>query len=252
MPGHDFQHSSGSHRLAPRLRCWLCSRSREQSETVLLTDTTSHGLLPFYFGAHELRPGVLRSFVPPAESAGETISLVIYDVAAGSADLARQQLLADEILSTAQGSHRLLLDLSSGSSWLMRQMADLHPTVLVPIAPDMNSVVSLQSVERLFAAITDSDDRPILPYYVLNQFDASLPLHLDVREVFRRQLGDRLLSFAIRHSPAVSEALAQGTTVLDYAPDAPVSQDYRDIASWLAQASPPVTAGFRSLGRGEQ
>ena len=34
-------------------------------EKVLLTDTTSHGLLPFYFGASELRQGVVRTFSPP-------------------------------------------------------------------------------------------------------------------------------------------------------------------------------------------
>ena len=39
-----------------------------------------------------------------------------------------------------------------------------------------------------------------LPNYVLNQFDSSLPLHLDVREVLREQLGDRLLPFVIRHA----------------------------------------------------
>ena len=109
----------------------------------------------------------------------------------------------------------------------------MHPTVLVPMAPDMNSVISLQAVERLFRGVTDSDGRPVLPFYVLNHFDATLPLHLDVREVLRRQLGDRLLRVAIRRAPVVSEALAEGMTVVDYAPDAPVAQDYLDVASWL-------------------
>jgi cellulose biosynthesis protein BcsQ len=103
---------------------------------------------------------------------------------------------------------------------------------------DMNSVISLQAVERVFRGIVDSDGRPLLPYYVLNQFDVSLPLHLDVREVLRRQLGDRLLRFVIRRSPAVSEALAQGMTVVDYEPDAPVSQDYIDVAAWLRSITP--------------
>jgi cellulose biosynthesis protein BcsQ len=84
----------------------------------------------------------------------------------------------------------------------------------------------------------------MLPYYVLNQFDTSLPLHLDVREVLRRKLGDRLLRFAIRRSQAVSEALAEGMTVVDYAPDAAVSQDYMDVASWLRSVSPPAKAEF--------
>ena len=39
-----------------------------QGEKVVLTDTTAHGLLPIYFGARELRPGVVRSFPPPPRS----------------------------------------------------------------------------------------------------------------------------------------------------------------------------------------
>ena len=223
-----------------------------QGEKVVLTDTTSHGLLPFYFGARELRPGVVRSFPPSLDNHGEPISLVIYEAAGKSEDERQQQTLAEEILRNGQGNHRLLLDMSSGSSWLVRQLADLHPIVLVPIAPDMNSVISLQAVERVFRGITDCDGRPVLPFYVLNQFDATLPLHVDVREVFRHQLGDRLLRFAIRNSPAVSEALAQGMTVVDYAPAAPVSQDYLDVASWLRDVSPPANGEFRSLRWGER
>jgi cellulose biosynthesis protein BcsQ len=150
------------------------------------------------------------------------------------------------------GRHRVLLDLSTGSNWLIRRLVDSHPVVLVPMAPDMNSVMSLRAVERMFRGIVDSEGRSLLPFYVLNQFDASLPLHLDVREVFRRQLGDRLLRLAIRRSPAVSEALAEGMTVLDYAPDASVSQDYRDIALWLRSISPPVTEEFLKMHRGER
>jgi cellulose biosynthesis protein BcsQ len=87
---------------------------------------------------------------------------------------------------------------------------------------------------------------------VLNQFDPSLPLHLDVREVLREQLGDRLLPFTLRRAPAVSEALAEGMTVLDYAPDAPVSQDYRDVALWLRSVSPPAMVESRGVRWGEE
>ena len=40
------------------------------TESVLLVDTTSHGLLPFYFGASELKPGIVRRFSPPSGSPG--------------------------------------------------------------------------------------------------------------------------------------------------------------------------------------
>ena len=216
-----------------------------QGERVVLTDTTSSGLLPYYFGEREVHPGEVRTFLPPEGSSGAAISLVIRDAAGMSEDRRWQEILTDEILRNGVGKQRAVLDLASGSSWLLRRMADLHPLVLVPLTGDMNSVISLQAVERVFRSIVDSDGRPLRPYYVLNQFDVSLPLHLDVREVLRRQLGDRLLRIAIRRSPAVSEALAEGMTVMDYAPGSPVTEDFMNLASWLRSYSAPAVQAFR-------
>ena len=216
-------------------------------EKVLLTDTTSHGLLPFYFGASELRQGVVRTFSPPSGSTDAPIYLVSYDVDQKGNDEESQAQLVDEITQNSKGTHRLLLDLTPSSGWIARRMARMNPTILVPVAPDMNSVISLQAVEKYFHGSIDADGRPLQPYYVLNQFDASLPLHLDVREVLRRQLGDRLLPFVIRRAPSVSESLAEGMTVVDYAPDEPVAEDYQNVASWLRTIAAPATAGFRNV-----
>lgn len=84
-------------------------------------------------------------------------------------------------------------------------------------------------------------------YYVLNQFDASLPLHLDVREAMRQTLGDRLLPIVIRRTPAVSEALAEGMTVMDYAPNSPVAEDYTQLATWIRNLNAPATTMFRGM-----
>ncbi len=195
---------------------------------VLLTDTTSHGLLPFYFGASELRQGTVRTFSPPSGSTDAPIYLVSYEVDQKAAIEPAQEKLVEEIVNNSRGTHRILLDLTVGSCWIVRHMSRMNPTILVPVAPDMNSVISLQTIEKFFHGMVDADGRPLQPYYVINQFDASLPLHLDVREVLRRQLGDRLLPFVIRRAPAVSEALAEGMTVVDYAPDSPVSGDYHE------------------------
>jgi cellulose synthase operon protein YhjQ len=216
-------------------------------EKVLLTDTTSHGLLPFYFGASELRPGTVRTFSPPSGSTDAPIYLVSYDVDQKGGDEAAQNLLTEEIVENSRGTHRILLDLTANSSWIIRRMARMNPTILVPVAPDMNSVISLQTVEKYFQGVNDGDGRPLQPFYVLNQFDTSLPLHLDVREVLRRQLGERLLPFVLRRAPAVSEALAEGMTVIDYAPDAAVAEDYQNVATWLRTVAAPATAGFRNV-----
>jgi cellulose synthase operon protein YhjQ len=216
-------------------------------EKVLLTDTTSHGLLPFYFGASELRQGTVRTFSPPSGSTDAPIYLVSYEIDQKGSDDAAQDKLAEEIINNSRGTHRILLDLNVASSWIVRRLSRMNPTILIPVAPDMNSVISLQTVEKFFAGVNDGDGRLLQPYYVLNQFDTSLPLHLDVREVMRRQLGDRLLPFVIRRAPAVSEALAEGMTVVDYAPDAPVAEDYLNLATWLRAVAAPATAGFRNV-----
>jgi cellulose biosynthesis protein BcsQ len=158
-----------------------------------------------------------------------------------------QGLFVEEIVGNSQGTHRILLDLSTSSNWVISHMARMNPTVLIPVSPDMNSVISLQFVEKFFHGISDSEGRALQPYYILNQFEPSLPLHLDVREVLRRQLGDRLLPFVIHRAHCVSEALAEGMTVMDYAPSEPIAQDYAHVATWLRNIAAPTMAGFRSV-----
>jgi cellulose synthase operon protein YhjQ len=213
-------------------------------ERVLLTDTTSHGLLPYYFGASELRPGVVRTFSPPPGSADAPIYLVSYDVPPQPSDPAAQEWLIDELARNSRGLQRVVLDLAPSAAWLAKRLAQLNSVVIVPVSPDMNSVISLGTVEKFFNGVTDGQGKPVQPYFLLNQFDSSQRLHLDVREVMRRQLGERLLPFVIRRSQSVSEALAEGMTVMDYAADAPVAADYMNLASWLRSLSTPAAAVF--------
>ena len=215
-------------------------------EKVLLTDTTTHGLLPFYFGANELRHGVVRTFTPPSGSADAPIDLVSYDADAYRHDEHAEGALAEEITASSRGAHRVLLDLHAASSWIIRRLALENPTILIPVAPDMNSVISLKTVENLVAEVTDAEGQPARTFFLLNHFDASLPLHLDVREVLRQRLGNRLLPFVIRRAPVVSEALAEGMTVVDYAPEDAVAGDYLHVAKWLRTLAAPAAASFRN------
>ena len=121
------------------LRCWRCSRWQAASarrawwrrwagrflrlgEKVLLTDTTSHGLLPFYFGASELRQGVVRTFSPPSGSTDAPIYMVSYDVNQRTGDEESQDWLDDELTrNSRKGMHRILLDLTPGAAWVARR-----------------------------------------------------------------------------------------------------------------------------------
>jgi cellulose biosynthesis protein BcsQ len=123
----------------------------------------------------------------------------------------------------------------------------LAPLVLIPVVPDLSSVVSVSAIDAFVQHNSSAGGKAMLPYYVLNQFDPSMPLHLDVREVLREQLGDRLLPFAMRHAPAISEALAEGMTVMDYAPNSSVAEDFGNLAGWLKSLSAAATGGSRGV-----
>jgi len=226
-----------------------------RGERVLLVDTAAYGLLPFFFGARDQRPGQLRTFNPPGVSADAPIQLLTLDPESHPQQQDSQappaDWLAQEVSRYAGSANRVLIDLPTASGATTRRVLRLAPIVLVPVLPDMNSVVSVGAIEGFFRNQANHPNfaagKPNLPFYLLNQFDYSLPLHLDVREILREQIGDRLIPFALRRSPSVSEALAEGMTVMDYAPNAVVTEDYANLAGWVRSVSAPAAQSYRGV-----
>jgi cellulose synthase operon protein YhjQ len=223
-----------------------------RGERVLLVDTAAFGLLPFFFGARDQRPGQLRTFSPPGVSSDAPIQMVTIDPESlgpepAGAEAGGLNGLAGEISRHARGSvGRVIVDLATASGATTRKLIRMAPMILVPVTPDMNSVVSVTSIDDFFEHNSPAGSKVPL-YYVMNQFDPSLPLHLDIREVLRQQLGDRLLPFALRRTPAVSEALAEGMTVMDYAPNSTVAEDYGALAGWVKSLSAPASTTYRGV-----
>jgi cellulose synthase operon protein YhjQ len=217
-------------------------------ERVLLADTAAVGLLPFYFGSREFRPGVVRTFSPPASAPGSALGSET-DAPVQVLNLQAERYptkghehdaLLGELLRDGRGTSRILVDVATASREVTSRLLVLRPTVLVPVLPDMSSVASLGLLQVLLA---DDDGVPSATVYLLNQFDASVRLHVDVRAALQQQMGDRLLPFVLRRSSAVSEALADGMTVIDYAPDSEAAEDYRSLADWLRTFAPPAAVG---------
>jgi cellulose synthase operon protein YhjQ len=214
-----------------------------RGERVLLVETTAYGLLPFFFGSQDRRTGVLRTFSPPEASGNAPVQMVTIDADALEAEAGGRESLAARIAEYTQGVSRVIVDVATASAATARRVLRMSPMILVPVVPDMNSVVSTHSIDAFFERNRDTGGKAPEIYYVLNEFDPSLPLHLDVREVLREQLGYRLLPFALRRSPAASEALAEGMTVIDYAADSVLAEDFNGLAGWLKSvAAPAVTS----------
>ncbi len=201
-------------------------------ERTLLTETSVHGVLPFYFGAQGPRPGVLRTFASnsPQEAPIQMLSL---DGDRHLAEGDRGNWLYEDLQRSSHEAGRIVIDVSGGLLGSIRQVLRLSPVVVVPVLPDVSSAAALQAVGDFFRNQRDANGRAIEPWFLLNQFDASVPLHRDVRDMLLQKYGERLLPFVIHRSPAVSEALAEGLTVLDYAPASEVASDILHFAGWV-------------------
>lgn len=218
-----------------------------RGERVLLVDTAPYGLMPFYFGAHDQRPGVLRTFSPPGTSGDAPIQMVTVDPDTLGPETATNEVMTAEISKYSRNVSRIIVDLATASGATTRRVLRMSPLVLVPMVPDMNSVVSVSSIDSFFQHNINLNSKQVMPYYILNQFDSSLPLHLDIREILREQLGDRLLPLSLRRAPAVSEALAEGMTVMDYAPNSTVAEDFANLAGWVQSQSAPASSAYRGV-----
>lgn len=205
----------------------------QMGERVLLVDTTSQGLLPFYFGGSDLRPSEVRTMRSGVESSSAPVDLLSLDVL-GQEERNGLEWLQHELSRAGRESNRILVDTSMLAPWVVWLLVGLNARIVVPVAPDMNSVITLRAVEEFFAELDADSGQMVRPMYLLNGFDAAQPLHLDVRELLRQQLGERLLPFVVRRSQAIADALAEGKTVMDAAAGSAVVADYQDAARWIA------------------
>ena len=208
----------------------------------LLVDTHVYGLLPLFFGARELPAGTSRTF---AGTNGAPLRILALDTSIHDTE----HPTVDQIAHHADGMDRILIDVSTGSIELLRKVLPLLPKVIVVLAPDMASVVSLQSVQKAIAEMEEECGTGIQAFYLLNQFDVSLRLHRDVRERLMRQLGRRLLPFAVRRGNAVAEALAAGMTIVDYASDSETVEDLRSLSQWIRELNEPRLGEMQDVRR---
>ncbi|MGH9589854.1 MAG: cellulose synthase operon protein YhjQ/BcsQ, partial [Terracidiphilus sp.] len=218
-----------------------------RGEHVLLVEATFLGSLQYFFGACDVRPGVVRTFRPPASSSDAPIRLATVDPDALLVESAVQGSLATDIQQWAQGASRVIVDVATGATAIARGMLQMSTVVLVPLIPDVHAIITASSIDAFFQRNGGAPGEHSEVYYLLNKFDPSLPLHLDVRAVLREKLGERMLPFALPRTPAISEALAEGMTIIDYAPDSPATEDFISLTKWLDDVLAPVDMNRRGM-----
>ena len=208
-----------------------------EGESVLLADPKASSLLPIYFGASSPGEGELQSFLMPNSDAG----VAIVNSLPGSEGAfsrripkeSRSTLIAT-VVNASEHSDRLLLDAGAVYAADVQSLHRRAHFGLVPLVADVGSVYGLIRLEETLQS-RELEDRPPSPiYYVLNKFDSSLALHRDIKAALEERVGERLVPVTIRRSDAVSEAMAEGMTVIDYCPNSGVAEDLPAIGRLAA------------------
>jgi cellulose biosynthesis protein BcsQ len=199
-------------------------------EKVLLVDASGSGLLPFYFGATDLRPG-LRTFVAP-DACYPPLQVF-------GADEVTKESLDNEVIPVMHRSQRTIFDLGPAAMGLLPVIFSWCDVVLVPLLSDLNSILTVSRIEASFKAMQSTGVKAPEVFYVFNQFDQNDAVDQQARALVERQCGDRLLPLAIRDGDEIPDAIAARMTVADHAPESAVTQDYLRLARWLRELMPP-------------
>jgi cellulose synthase operon protein YhjQ len=222
--------------LATLARCLAA-----EGENILLADSKASSLLPLYFGAANPGQGELQSFLMPHSDTGVAI---VNSLQASEGSFSRRipkesrSSLITSVRNAAANSDRLLLDAGAVYASDVQSLHRRSHFGLVPLVPDVGSLYGLIRLEETLHAREFEKSNLWQIHYVLNKFDGSLALHRDIKASLENRLEDRLVPVTIRRSDAVSEALADGMTVIDYSPDSGVTEDFLRLAEWLRQMAP--------------
>jgi cellulose biosynthesis protein BcsQ len=239
MPGalavYSLAGGAGKTTLVANLGRLLCS----MGERVLLVDASGSGLLPFYFGAGDLRPG-LRTFVAPGMNY-PAMHII-------GADEVTESWLENDVRSAMQTSQRTIFDLGPASMSLLPQVLSLCSVLLVPLLSDLNSILTISRIEASVKSMRSRGMNIPSPLYVFNQFHEHAPMDQQARNLVLRQCGEHLLPITIRQSADVATAIGERMTVTDHSPESDVAHDYLELAQWLRKTA-PVFQGAPPRGR---
>jgi cellulose biosynthesis protein BcsQ len=200
-----------------------------QNEHVLLVDASGSTLLPFYFGAEQMRGG-MRTFLAP-----EPGSLPMHVIGNESVT---SEWLEKEVKPVMRTVQRTIFDLGPASFSFLPKIFPLCAVVVVPLLTDLNSIMSIPRIEAYHRAMLDRGEETPMPVYVSNKFDAASMRERNGRDLIAREVGNRLLPISIRRSPDISEAIAQRMTVADYASESAIAQEFLQLTLWLKKTAP--------------
>ncbi len=123
----------------------------------------------------------------------------------------------------------VVIDLPRWPSAWCHQLLALSDLNLVTMVPDSNSILG---IDMLMPSLLQSRGTS---YFLMNRFDSSKVLHLDLWTLCKMKLSHRLLPFYLHEDQALPESVAAGLPLQDYAPRSQLVEDVQKLCNWIDQ-----------------
>jgi len=198
------------------------------SEAIALLDDTPQSLLGAYFGVRTFGTGV-RTIAQPSSDPRACVHVIN-----------RPRAVSGDWVASACSQldgefDRMIVDLSPVFPLNYLQKALRDAIAIVPLLPDLRTACRLEMLLEGLMSLRDECGAALPIYFLLSQFDSNVRLHCEIADWLQEAYGPMVLPLMLRRGDEVSEALADGGTVVDYAPNSGIAHDFRSLASWIRQ-----------------
>jgi cellulose biosynthesis protein BcsQ len=205
----------------------LARISARRGGQVVVFDVSEHTLLSLFFNGR-------CSSIPNASFvfSGDTNRGAIHTFRRDENNCAEstEAWLSQTLDALTPENDELLVDAGVNRGRCLRHAAIGDSIEVLTLVPDTRCLAALK---RLEDARQQAADFSPAPYLLLNQFDQSDPLHTEIRSRLVNCYPHRLIPIAIRRDRQVPAALAEGMTVIDYAPESSASEDIALLCQWF-------------------
>lgn len=218
----------------------LARLSAKRGSHVVAFDVSEGSLLPLFFGGRS--SGVpIASFRYAGDSSAGMVHTFHPDET-GGAD-APETWLARCLNTLMTASDELIIDGGLIPASRFRHAALQNAEHVLVLIPDTRCLAALQRREE--SRTGKNSDTPLL---LLNQFDPTDPLHVEIELRLGHRYPGRLIPVSIRRDRQVTAALAQGMTIIDYAPESSAAEDIVRLDQWFnSRREHPISPEFKEV-----
>jgi MinD-like ATPase involved in chromosome partitioning or flagellar assembly len=199
-----------------------------------IVDDRNESVLPFFFGGQRaIYDG--KHYPGLHAAAGTEVRIITrktHDADLTENETGGQHCWLERSVSLVQKYlDHLVVDVQRGQEAASASAAAATPVALLVAVPDVSSLVGARALKRTLSEKA-SGSKLIC---VLNKFDSAQALHTEIRGWFQENFSQVL---TLRRSDLIDEALAEGLTVIDWAPQSTITADFLHLLTTIQNIMP--------------